>query len=204
AAQETLKFHEARRSDTHIVAPFAGLIVKRQRDQGDVVVPGIAMLTLISTEQLWISAWVDETEMDRLKPQLPARVVFRSEPTQSWPGQVARLGREADREPREFVVDVLVDELPRNWAVGQRAEVYIETDRREDVVVLPAENLLKKAGQSGVYVRVGDHAEWRPVSIGLRSAEALEITDGLELGDVVLRAVDGKSQSLAGRRVKVQ
>ena len=33
-----------------------------------------------------------------------------------------------DRETREFIVDVRVEQLPVNWAVGQRAEVYIQID----------------------------------------------------------------------------
>ena len=46
----------------------------------------------------------------------PARVVFRSESDRSYPGKVARLGKETDRETREFIVDVRVLELPQNWA----------------------------------------------------------------------------------------
>ena len=118
-------------------APFAGLIARRDRDPGDIVVPGSSVLFLVSTDELWISAWVDETEMARLRPDQPARIVFRAEPGRSYVGQVARLGRDVDRETREFLVDVRVRELPENWAVGQRAEVYIETGRNADAV-LPA------------------------------------------------------------------
>ena len=65
AAEKTLEYHRARLADTEIKAPFDGLIVKRNREPGDVVVPGSSILTLISTEELWISAWVDETEMSK-------------------------------------------------------------------------------------------------------------------------------------------
>lgn len=138
AAEKTLEYHRARLSDTKIIAPFDGLIVRRYRDPGDVVVPGTAILTLISTDELWISAWVDETEMAKLKTDLVARVVFRSEADRAYSGRVVRLGREADRETREFIVDVRVLELPENWAVGQRAEVYIQTARKDEALVVPA------------------------------------------------------------------
>ena len=118
AAEKTLEYHRTRLKDSAIVAPFDGLIVKRVREPGDVVVPGSAVLTLISTDELWISAWVDETEMERLKQDQKARVVFRSESDKSFPATVVRLGKEADRETREFIVDVRVLELPKNWAVG--------------------------------------------------------------------------------------
>lgn len=202
-AQKTLSYHRARLADDEGTAPFDGLIVNRHCDPGDVAVPGSAVLTLIATDELWISAWVDETEMDRLRVGQPARVVFRSQPDESWPGEVVRLGREADRETREFIVDVRVRDLPPNWAVGQRAEVYIETDRRDGVVMLPAERLLLRDGQPGVFVRNGERAEWRAVTIGLRSAEAVEITAGLQTDDEVIVPVDGKTDALVGRKVVV-
>jgi len=41
AAEKTLAYQRARLEDTVITAPFDGLIVRRQRDPGDVVVPGL-------------------------------------------------------------------------------------------------------------------------------------------------------------------
>ena len=49
---------------------------------------------------------MDETEIVNLKPDQTARVIFRSEPSRPFPGKVVRLGKEADRETREFIVDV--------------------------------------------------------------------------------------------------
>jgi HlyD family secretion protein len=51
-AERTLEYHRARLADTVILAPFDGLIVRRQRDPGDVSVPGSPVLTLISTQEM--------------------------------------------------------------------------------------------------------------------------------------------------------
>jgi HlyD family secretion protein len=134
SAEKTLQYHRARLNDTRITAPFDGVIISRNREPGDVVVPGGAILSLISTNELWISAWVDETEIARLRQDQAARVVFRSEPDRSWPGRVVRLGMETDRETREFIIDVRVLELPKNRAVGQRAETYINVARKDEAV----------------------------------------------------------------------
>lgn len=99
-------------------SPYDGLITRRDRDPGGIVVPGASILQLVATNEIWVSAWVDETAMAGLKTGQPARVAFRSEPAKSYAGKVARLGREADREMREFVVDVRVKELPVNKSSG--------------------------------------------------------------------------------------
>ncbi len=185
-AEKTLGFQRVKLTDAVVTAPFEGLIARRDHDRGDVVVPGSSVLLLVSTAEMWISAWVDETEMARLQPERPARVVFRSEPDKSYAGEVARLGRESDRETREFLVDVRVAELRQNWAVGQRAEVYIETGRKADVVLLPARFVVRRDGTAGVYVDQNARAVWRPVQLGLRGRETVEVVAGLSAGERVI------------------
>ncbi len=201
AAERGLEYQQARLEETRIKAPFDGLVIKRSRNAGDVVVPGSAILSIISLEELWIQAWVDETEMERLAVGQPARVVFRSEPNRAYPGKVSRLGKEADRETREFVVNVDVIELPRNWAIGQRAEVYIETERKGRVVRVPAAMLVRQGKEDGVFVDVSGRAAWRPVKLGLRSREFVEVLEGLEVGEVVVVPADRRKSLSDGRRL---
>ncbi|MBE2285863.1 MAG: efflux RND transporter periplasmic adaptor subunit [Prosthecobacter sp.] len=127
-AEKTMLHRQEQLAFTQITAPYDGLIIRRDREPGEMLVPGATLMELISLDELWIRAWVDETEMPKLAPGQKARVVFRSEPQKNYPGTVSRLGREMDRETREFLVDVRVEQLPVNWAVGQRAEVYIQID----------------------------------------------------------------------------
>jgi HlyD family secretion protein len=203
-AQRTLAYHQARLADGRLVAPFAGLIIERMRDPGSIAIPGTAVLSLASTDELWVSAWVDETQMARVEQSQGARVVFRSQSSQTFPGQVARLGRQADRETREFVVDVRVLELPKNWAIGQRAEVYIEVDNRDDVLSLPKEFLLTLDSQKGVYIERDGRADWQPVTTGLVSTDSVEILDGLAEGDRVVVPVDRKQTMTGSRKVKLR
>jgi RND family efflux transporter MFP subunit len=201
AAEKTTQYHQTRLADTQITSPFDGLIVRRQRDAGDVAVPGSPILTLIATKELWISAWVDETEMSRLKVDQPARVVFRSEPDREFSGKVSRLGREADRETREFVVDVRVLELPSNWAVGQRADVYIETERKPDVTFLPPAFVVWRDNEPGVFINAKGSAEWRPLVLGLRRHDMVEVVRGVEPGEFVVMPSGEQATLQAGRRI---
>jgi HlyD family secretion protein len=178
-AERNLDYRHAVLADTRVTAPFDGLIVRRYRDPGDIVVPGSPALTLVSLEEVWISAWVDETEMSRLRVGQPARVVFRSEPQQGYQGEVARLGREADRETREFVVDVRVLKLPENWAVGQRAEVYIETDRKPSVAAAAGQLCRVASDQCPACARWPSGLSGGPSSWACRTRETAEIAGGL-------------------------
>lgn len=186
-AKESLKYQQTRLTDTRLLAPFDGLVIKRHKDPGAIAVPGTPVLDLISMEELWISAWVDETQMGRLRDEQSARVVFRSEPKTGFSGTVARLGKLSDRETREFVVDVRVLQLPDNWSIGQRAEVFIEVDRSEDALVIPESFVQVRDKQTGVFVADGAVARWRPVRLGLQGQGQVEILNGIEQGERILQ-----------------
>ena len=64
---------------------------------------------------------------------------------------------------------------PKNWAVGQRAEVYIETARKTGVTVLPAQYILWRDGEPGVFIRQGQYAAWRDLTLGLSGREVVEV-----------------------------
>lgn len=185
-AEKTLLYQQERLADTRLVSPLDGLVVRRDRDPGEVVVPGTAILQIISTNEIWVSAWVDETAMPSLAPQQAARVVFRSDPTKSYAGEVARLGRQVDPETREYLVDVAVKPLPSNWAIGQRAEVFITTNQKDSALTVPAQAVQWRGRKPGVFVDDAGKARWRTVTLGVRGRETVEVVSGLAAGEIVV------------------
>lgn len=205
AAERAVAYQRALLADATVEAPFDGLVVRRDRDAGDVVAAGASVLQIASTDEMWITAWVDETELARLAEGQPARVAFRSEPEVAYAGVVARVGREADRETREIVVDVRVEQLPERWAIGQRAEVFIEVERKQADATLPPQLLLVRDGATGVLVNESGRARWREIAVGLRGREGVEILRGLAPGDVVVRPADGRAEPLRdGRSIAIR
>lgn len=207
-AEKTVAYRKALVDETRIASPFDGLIVRRDREIGDIVVPGAPVFDLIDPQVVWVSAWVDESRMAEIRRDQPARIVFRSEPEVEYPGRVARVGREVDRETREYVVDVFVDRLPSAWALGQRADVHIRTGSRRDVVVVPPRYVTWVEGGAGVFREIDGVARWTPVETGIRGREGLEILGGLGIGDVVFAPPVSKPgvspRSIEGRRVVVR
>jgi HlyD family secretion protein len=117
---------------------------------------------------------------------------------------VARLGRETDRETREFLVDVRVLETPENWAIGQRAEVYIETGRKDSTTILPARYLRWHDNNPGGFLRDGKRVRGQPVKIGLRNEKTLEVVEGLKTGDAVVIPLNPKTRLKEGARVSTR
>src|ERR1035437_2114227 len=55
-AEKNLLYHKELLTYTRILSPYDGLVVRRDRDPGGVVVPGGSLLQLISTNEVWVSA----------------------------------------------------------------------------------------------------------------------------------------------------
>jgi RND family efflux transporter MFP subunit len=202
AAERTLEYQNTKLADTSIYSPFAGLITRRDRDLGDIVVPGASIFQLISTKDIWVSAWVDESLMAMVRPGQKARIMFRSEPGKDYWGHVIRVSPEVDRETREFLVDVAPEQLPARWAVGQRAEVFIVTGRKDNVVRVPAKMIRWREGRAGVMVNEAGKATWRNVELGMIGRETVEVTDGLAEDDAIVIAGEAQAKKLQpGRRV---
>jgi len=200
-AERTLKYQEALLANARILCPVDnGLVTFRYRQVGDIVVPGTAIMDVACLNEIWVSAWVDETAAVSLAPGQPVRVVFRSEPEKPYAGEVARLARQTDPETREFLVDVRVKELPKNWSVGQRAEVYIRTGAKADVPSIPQRLLLWRNGKPGVFVDDGGKARYQEVGLGLKGRETVEVVRGLAIGQAVITAADGDNSRLTDGR----
>lgn len=203
-AEAALRYYEEKLADTKIFAPFDALVIRRDRDPGAIIVPGSSILQIISTEQMWVSAWVDESAMAGVAIEQAARVVFRSEPAKFYHGNVARISPLADRETREFLVDVLVKELPIRWAVGQRAEVYIQTASKDNVLLVPSKAVVWQKGKPGLFISNNGCAKWVDIETGLQGTDSVEILSGLKTGDVVIWSQDIKNTISENRAVRTK
>lgn len=201
AAEKQLVFQQERLAFTRIASPYDGLVVRRDSDPGEVVVPGGSLLRLVATNEIWVSAWVDETVLADLATGQPARVVFRSRPAQSQPGVLARLGRETDRETREVLADVRLRELPARWTLGQRADVFIETGRKPSALFVPRSFVGWRGGNPGVFVEERGRARWRNVTLGYGNAATVEVTQGVTAGERIVVAAAPGAVLTDGQRV---
>jgi HlyD family secretion protein len=201
-ADAELGFARARLGDTQIVSPVSGLVITRDLEVGSTVVPGAAIFRVADTSVLWAVAQVDEREVGQLRVGQPARVVFESNPNAPHPGHVARLSMETDRITEEREVDVTLDRLPSNFFLGQKADVYIETARKENVLQIPVGALSTRDGRPGVFTVTNGRARWQQVQLGLKGRSSVEVISGIdEHHAVILNPFASKQPVADGSRV---
>ena len=199
--QAQIAYYKTKLSETRLTAPFDALILRRNREQGAIVNPGVSIMDIVDTSAIWASVWVDETQIAHLRNGLAADVVFRTLPQQRFIGKICRLWRETDRETREYKVDIALEKLPPNWTLGQRLEVFIKVSEPKTCVNIPANLVSWKNNQPFVLAVVDGKITERPVKLGIRSQNKVEIVSGLQAEEKIVMQPQ-KNLGFVNRRVK--
>ena len=145
------------------------------------------------------------TDAVRLAPSLPARMlrwggegVLQARIARIEPGGYTKVSALGVEEQRTRVI--LDFDTPREqWAAlgdAFRVEVEFIVQREADVLQVPGSALFRTGDGWAVYRLEGGKARRTPVKIGLRSATAAQVLEGLDAGQRVIvqpddRIVDG-------------
>lgn len=95
-AEAALSFQEARLRDTEITTPISGTVVFKGMETGEVVSPGVTILSIVDLEDLWVRIDLEETFIGRVKLGDEAVIQVGGMPERSFRGTVAEIGKEAD------------------------------------------------------------------------------------------------------------
>jgi HlyD family secretion protein len=202
-AKGGLAFRKAVATRTALVSPFEGLVIRRFHDPGDPVAVGATVLRVVATDRLWVRAWIDETALGQLAEGQSARVIFPADPEHAQGGRVDRIGREADRQTHEVLVDVLLDAIPERVAIGQRADVRIELGRTKQALRAPLTFIHREGEHSLCFVDRNGRITQVEVKLGTVGAGSVEILAGLRDGDTLLSSPKPGASLAVGRRWKV-
>ncbi len=185
-AQAAVKFAKANLAYTYVYASCDGVVVSREAEEGNAVVAGAPIFRIADTSCVWARAYIDETVAGPIRVDQPARVILRSQPTQSYPGHVARVEVASDRVTEEKVIDVTASFPSTNPPIGEQVEVHIITAQKAHAPALPRQALVPSGKAYGVWLIQGSRVHWREVQIGISDPSGwIEIVSGVEKTDRV-------------------
>jgi len=183
SAQEAV-YARALHTFTRIVAPMDGLIVVRDAEVGDTVVPGSPIFRMVDTRKLWVAARIDESVVGQVEVGQSATIRLRS--GKELQGEVVRINCQSDAATRELEVDVAFRDIPERFAIDQEAEVVIYTGQEKGIVV-PVSVLLRQKEATGVLVIDNGRAQFRPIKVGASDGKRVTVLEGLKASEQVIR-----------------
>ncbi len=170
-----------------VTAPFAGTVIERHVVQGEQVSEGTTMFRLADLSTVWVMARVPESSLAAVALNRPATVMVRAYTGHTFNGKVTWMGATLDEATRTLPVRIEVDNPERLLKAGMFAEVSLATSDQRAAVVVPIAAVQEQENTKVVFIAVGsDRFALRPVQLGARIGDAVEIVAGIRAGEQVV------------------
>lgn len=184
--EEYQRFQEYYRP-TPIVAPVSGTIILRNVEPGQTVAASDVLLVI--ADRLQVVAKVDETDIARVEPGVPAEIVLDAYPQQPIAARVRAIAFEAKtvNNVTTYDVEVAPTAQPTFLRSGMTANVTFILKNKENVLTLPLAAIQFKNDSPFVLVK---SAKGKPeevlITLGDSDGSNTEITSGLDETETVL------------------
>ncbi|NLW37999.1 MAG: efflux RND transporter periplasmic adaptor subunit [Peptococcaceae bacterium] len=192
--RESLSRLEAKEGQLVVESPIDGIVLDLPVKREEVVGPMTLLATVAAAGQLEVKADILSDDLGEVRIGQKAVISAPVLGQETLTGEVKKIYPRAEEkisalgviQRRVPVIISLPD--PGPLKPGYEVRVAIETQTLDRVLVLPREAVRTTGdGQREVSVVVKDRVEHRPVQTGLSDQVMIEITGGLEEGDVVVR-----------------
>lgn len=200
AARAAVEQARAQVSYAQIRAPFAGTIVQRMADPGQLAIPGQPLLMLMGSGAREVRVEVDDQAYARLDEGDTLEVNYRDAEGNpaTFTAEVLRLVAAADPITRTHTVKLSVPPA-LSLTPGSFVTVSVVLDRKAAIRV-PAGAIHDRGGMQGVFVvDAEDRARFRLVRVGQQRGDQVVVLAGLRDGDRVI--TDARGRLANGMRV---
>ncbi|MBS1841320.1 MAG: efflux RND transporter periplasmic adaptor subunit [Acidobacteria bacterium] len=192
----------------HVVAPFSGVVTRRQTDIGQLVNAGNGgasqeLFSLAQTDPLRVYVNVPEASAPSIRAGLPAYLELTQYPGRKFEGRVVRTAEAIDLASRTLLTEVDVPNRAGELLPGGYAQVHLAVQVGGEHVQVPVNALLFRAeGLRAVVVNSGNKLHLQPITIGRDYGTTLEVLQGLSASDwIVLNPADSLED---GQQVNVK
>ena len=214
-AQRQLDIYSQQLEDTIIRAPFAGVIVAKNAQPGEMISPVSAgggftrtgIGTIVDMSSLEIEIDVNEAYINRVKPEQAVVATLDAYPDWKIPCHVIAIIPTADRQRATVEVRVGFDDLdPRILpdmgvkVAFQEAETAGRDESRATGLLVPATAVRTVDGRKYVFIVSDGLLERRAVATGGPRGESMLIESGLAPGERVV--IEGPADLAEGARVQ--
>jgi RND family efflux transporter MFP subunit len=182
-----------------VVAPFAGVITKRNVDVGDLIDAGSgsggrAMFQLAQTDPLRVYVNVPQSYAQLVKRGQKVVVTQAELPGRTFDGEIARTSASIDTSTRTMQIEVALPNRDGTLLPGAFVQVALPLDASLSLVVPTNALLFRAEGTRVAVVDSSDRVHLRVVNLGRNYGQTVEVLDGVSATD---RLVLNPSDSLA-------
>jgi membrane fusion protein (multidrug efflux system) len=199
-AQAAHVLYSTRLAKTKIRAPFAGLTGIRRISPGDFVLAGQDLVNLEDIRTLKIDFKISETLLRHMVPGQSIEVTTDAYPGETFQGTVYVVDPKVDMSTRSVQARARIPNVNYRLRPGMFAQLTLFFGQQERALLIPEEAVVPQKDKTFVYRAVGGTARWTEVQLGMRTRGYVQVVQGLQDTDVVVRVGHHKLQD--GTRIR--
>ncbi len=169
----------------NIAAPISGVVLSRSAAVGSVAGEGTTLFEIADLSSLWVDLHVFGADAQHIQPGVPVEVTRLSDGV-SAQTTLERVLPGTATASQSTVARATIANADGLWRPGSAVKARITVAQKPASLVVPLSALQTIRDWDAVFVRVGDTYEVRPLQLGQRDAQRVEVLSGLQPGDEVV------------------
>jgi Cu(I)/Ag(I) efflux system membrane fusion protein len=171
---------------TSFYSTASGYIITLDIKEGDYVTEGVTVIQLADLSTLWAEAQVYTSQVAAIDKEGTATVQIPDLNNLEINGKIEFVNPEINPDTRINLIRITVPNNNNQLHPGMPAYVYLK-NRQHKGLTLPANAVLQDGNSASVWIKTGEHSfKVKMVKTGIEDNNNIEITSGLQNGDVVV------------------
>ena len=174
-----------------LTAPISGTVIDRHVTPGEMLSVAEPAFVIADLDCVWVELAVHVQDLDRLRPGQPTRVqtvgtgADRADGADRAEGRLVYLSPVIDGDTRTATGRLVLANDGR-WRPGLPVTAWITVDTADADVTVPAAAVYVMDRRHHVFVVDDDGLRPRPVEVGRRGGDRVEIIHGLHAGEAIV------------------
>ena len=184
-------------------SPIDGMVIKKHVDEGNIVSPGMPLLTIENSSKVKIVFSISERYLTRVvEGKTNVRISSDALSDVSIDAVVSKLYPAVDPATRTGTAEVLLDNVNGHFRTGNFVDVSLDVANVDGAVVIPLSAIVWQGQEAFIFVVEGGKAHRRAVRVGIREQERCQIVNGLQPNEMLV--LEGFRNLLDGDEVALQ
>ena len=189
-----------------ITAPIDGVVAFVSTQEGETVVASMSaptFVTLIDLKKLEVTAYVDETDIGKIKEKQKANFTVDAFPKNIFDAAIREIRPKAAIKDNVVNYEVMLDISKKNIALlrpEMTANIIVTTGSHNNVLVIPRGAVKRSGKKSFAVIKEGTNVSEKAIELGWRDGDMQEVTSGLSEEDEVGVLIKIKNKKRSRRR----
>lgn len=169
----------------NVTSPISGVVLARNAAVGTVASESSPLFEVADLSSLWVDLHVFGSDAQHITAGVPVTVTRLSDGVTAET-TLERVLPGTATASQSTVARAAINNSDGLWRPGSAVKARITVEQQQAAMVVPLAALQTFRDWDVVFIRVGDTYEVRPVELGKRDAQRVEVLSGLKGGDQVV------------------